>query len=129
MPYLRYIPVVLPLALALLCSFQAPAAAVRAAKPGLRRHARVRRHTRSVAHGAVLHPGTAALLTTSYHRRTRRHIVYNPWTEPTYADSTVGDNVDGEDLVVRRAAVDALGPYNGSVVVADADNGRVLSIV
>src|SRR5690348_2969796 len=23
-----------------------------------------------------------------------------PWTEPTYADSTVGDNVDGEDLDV-----------------------------
>jgi penicillin-binding protein 2 len=129
MPYLRYLRVVLPLALALLCSFQAPAAAARAAKPGLRRHARVRRHTRSLAHKAVLHPGTAALVTTSYHRRTRRHIVYNPWTEPTYADSTVGDNVDGEDLVVRRAAVDALGPYNGSVVVADADNGRVLSIV
>ena len=27
--------------------------------------------------------------------------------------------MDGEDLVVRRAAVAALGPYNGSVVVVD----------
>ena len=42
-----------------------------------------------------------------------------PWTEPTYADSTQGDNVDGEDLDVRRAAVEALGPYNGAVVVVD----------
>src|ERR1019366_8679333 len=42
-----------------------------------------------------------------------------PWTEPTYADSTVGDMVDGEDLVIRRAAVGALGPYNGSVVAVD----------
>jgi hypothetical protein len=52
-----------------------------------------------------------------------------PWTEPTFADSTEGDNVDGEDLDVRRAAVAALGPYNGSVVVVDSANGRVLSMV
>lgn len=51
-----------------------------------------------------------------------------PWTEPTYADSTTGDNADGEDLEVRHAAVQALGPYNGSVVVVDPSNGRVLSI-
>jgi penicillin-binding protein 2 len=52
-----------------------------------------------------------------------------PWTEPTFADSTVGDKIDGEDLVVRRAAVDALGPFNGTVVVADPSNGRILTIV
>ena len=52
-----------------------------------------------------------------------------PWTEPTYADSTEGDNLDGEDLDVRRAAVGALGPYNGSVVVVDSGTGRVLSMV
>ena len=52
-----------------------------------------------------------------------------PWTEPTFADSTNGDNVDGEDLDVRRAAVEALGPYNGSVVVVDPSNGRVLTMV
>jgi len=52
-----------------------------------------------------------------------------PWTEPTYADSTNGDNVDGEDLDVRRAAVEALGPYNGSVVVVDPSNGRILTMV
>ena len=37
--------------------------------------------------------------------------------------------MDGEDLLVRRAAVQALGPYNGTVVVADPQNGRVLTIV
>jgi len=52
-----------------------------------------------------------------------------PWTEPTYADSTVGDFVDGDDLTIRRAAVEALGPYNGSVVVVDPGTGRVLTIV
>ena len=52
-----------------------------------------------------------------------------PWTEPTYADSTVGDLVDGEDLVIRRAAVEALGPYNGTVVAVDPSTGRILTMV
>ena len=52
-----------------------------------------------------------------------------PWTEPTYADSTRGDNIDGEDLIIRRAAVEALGDFNGSIVVVDPHNGRVLSMV
>jgi cell division protein FtsI/penicillin-binding protein 2 len=34
-----------------------------------------------------------------------------------------------KELVVRRAAVQALGPYNGSVVVADPTTGRLLTIV
>ena len=48
---------------------------------------------------------------------------------PPPVDPTVGDNVDGDDLTVRRAAVEALGTQNGSVVVVDPDSGRVLSIV
>ncbi len=51
------------------------------------------------------------------------------WDEPTYKDSVSNDKVDGEDLTVRKAAVDALGPLNGAIVVADPTNGRVLSIV
>ena len=56
-------------------------------------------------------------------------IAGGPWTEPTFADSTAGDHVDGEDLAVRRAAVEALGPYNGSVVAVDPASGRVLTMV
>jgi penicillin-binding protein 2 len=52
-----------------------------------------------------------------------------PWTQPTYADSTNGDNIDGEDLDIRREAVAALGPYNGSVVVVDSTTGRILTMV
>jgi penicillin-binding protein 2 len=48
---------------------------------------------------------------------------------PTFADSTWGDSVDGEDLAVRRAAVEALGPYNGSIVVVDPTTGRILTMV
>jgi cell division protein FtsI/penicillin-binding protein 2 len=56
-------------------------------------------------------------------------IAGGPWTEPTYADSTVGDRIDGEDLAIRRAAVDALGSYNGSVVAVDPTTGRILAMV
>lgn len=69
-------------------------------------------------------------------RRTTRPVAkkrvrsrYSPWSEPTFADSTVGDDVSGEDLVVRRAAVEALGRYNGSVVAVDPMTGRVLTMV
>jgi cell division protein FtsI/penicillin-binding protein 2 len=51
------------------------------------------------------------------------------WKAPTYADSTEGDFLDADDLAVRRAAVDALGPLNGTVVVSDPSTGRVLTIV
>src|SRR5260370_13829087 len=44
-------------------------------------------------------------------------------------DPTMGDNVDGDDLVIRRAAVAALGTFAGSVVVVDPSSGRILSMV
>jgi penicillin-binding protein 2 len=81
---------------------------------------------------AVIHTTTkSTVIAATAHRRLRgrRRVYLNPWTEPTFADSTIGDNVDGEDLVVRKAAVDALGPFNGSVVIADAQTGRILTMV
>jgi cell division protein FtsI/penicillin-binding protein 2 len=48
---------------------------------------------------------------------------------PPPVDPTEGDNVDGEDLTVRRAAVTALGSTRGSVVVADPNTGRILTMV
>lgn len=59
----------------------------------------------------------------------RRRVYYNPWKEPTYADSSEGDAFAGDDPVVRRAALEALGPLNGSVVVADPQTGRILTVV
>jgi cell division protein FtsI/penicillin-binding protein 2 len=77
---------------------------------------------------AAMHSRTSVATTT--HTVTPAPVIRGgPWIEPTYADSTQGDKVDGEDLEVRRAAVDALGDYNGSVVVVDPSNGRVLSMV
>lgn len=93
----------------------------------VKKHKKRRHHPTASAtttQAAVIHTN----LVTSRTRRSHR-VIASPWTEPTYADSTVGDNVDGEDLVVRKAAIDALGPYNGSVVVVDPQTGRILSIV
>lgn len=39
------------------------------------------------------------------------------------------DNIDGEDLNIRAAAVRALGGHAGSVVVMEAQTGKVLTIV
>jgi cell division protein FtsI/penicillin-binding protein 2 len=41
----------------------------------------------------------------------------------------MGDSIDGDDLVIRKAAADALGPYNGTIVVADPKTGRILTMV
>src|SRR5262249_19089620 len=85
------------------------AAPVRVTTASLRTTAPAARITRTVAPAPIIRGG--------------------PWLEPTYADSTQGDRVDGEDLDVRRAAVEALGDYNGSVVVADPATGRILTMV
>jgi len=70
------------------------------------------------------------LLASAAHGLRSRHPVWvQTWDEPSFRESTGGDNLDGEDLEVRRAAVQALGPYNGSVIVVDSTNGRVLTMV
>jgi cell division protein FtsI/penicillin-binding protein 2 len=93
----------------------------------------------STTHKAVAPPVRRAVAPVAVHKvvatAPRQSLVPGPvirggpWTEPTYADSTAGDFVDGEDLTIRRAAVEALGPYNGSVVVMDPETGRILSMV
>jgi len=72
---------------------------------------------------------TAATQSKTFRPTVRRRSSRGLWDEPTYADSTLGDNVDGEDLDVRRAAVEALGPLNGAVVVSDPNTGRILTMV
>lgn len=129
--------IALPLAILAAVSLGAPATSQSTSSSATAKHRKhkKRRKTSAAAasagsQAAVIHTSaTAGVKVSRTRRHRRRRAVYNPWTEPTYADSTVGDNVDGEDLVVRKAAVDALGPYNGSVVVEDPQTGRLLSIV
>lgn len=47
----------------------------------------------------------------------------------SYADSAADDDPTGEDPLIRAAAIQALGRWNGSVAVVDPNNGRILSIV
>ena len=72
---------------------------------------------------------TPATLTRRRARRTRARRIYSPWTEPTFADSTAGDRTAGDDPIVRAAAVEALGPYNGTVVAVEPSTGRILTMV
>lgn len=117
-------------ALALLMPFRTQAVTTTATPVKRVRHRRKARVAQTTTQAAVIHSDVPAKTRVAVARRRRgRRVFYNPWTEPTYSDSTVGDNIEGEDLVVRKAAVDALGPYNGTVVVSDPNTGRILSIV
>ena len=58
-------------------------------------------------------------------RSSRHHRVR---VEPG-VDPTKGDIADYDDPLVRQAAVEAIGRYNGSVVAVDPNTGRVLTVV
>ncbi len=61
-------------------------------------------------------------------RRVRRY--WNPWHVNSFdGDPALGDNTEGEDPAVRQAALLALGHLNGSIVVVDPNDGRVLTVV
>jgi penicillin-binding protein 2 len=61
----------------------------------------------------------------------RRHRYYERFTASSFAtaDEFAGDITAGEDPIVRQAAIDALGDMNGTAVVIDPANGRILAMV
>lgn len=88
-------------------------------------------HHRTAASRHTVH-SSATVRRASYssHRRHYRHRYYERFTASSYAqDQTSGDVTAGEDPVVRQAAVSALGDMNGTVVVIDPNNGRILTMV
>ncbi len=78
------------------------------------------------AHAATVK--TVALKTTAGVRR-RHHYVEQFTGHSFTSDNTDGDIVEGEDPVVRQAAIDALGNMNGTVVAIDPTSGRILAMV
>ncbi len=62
---------------------------------------------------------------------TRRHRYHERFTASSFAsaDFLASDVTAGEDPVVRQAAIDALGGMNGTAVVIDPSNGRILAMV
>ena len=63
-------------------------------------------------------------------RTSRRHRYYERFHTSSFAeDITGGDVTAGEDPVVRRAAIEALGNMNGTVVAIEPTSGRILAMV
>lgn len=73
-------------------------------------------------------PGTA-VRKAAY--RTRRHRWQERFTASSFINGVegAGDATAGEDPVIRQAAIDALGNMNGTAVVIDPSNGRLLAMV
>jgi cell division protein FtsI/penicillin-binding protein 2 len=63
--------------------------------------------------------------------KSKKHLAPSSYRgyAPTYADSVSADDPTYDDPIVRQAAVDALGRYNGSVVAVDPNTGRILTVV
>ena len=89
----------------------------------------------STSHAATAHRSTAAAPASGARVRrasvTRRHRYYERFTASSFVRGGIGgdDITAGEDPVVRQAAIDALGDMNGTAVVIDPSNGRILALV
>lgn len=60
----------------------------------------------------------------------RRHTYHERFFMSSFAEGiAAGDVIEGEDPIVRQAAIDALGNMNGTVVAIEPTSGRVLAMV
>lgn len=90
-------------------------------KRRMRHLAHARSKTGPTNHSASL---TRASVSTTHHRYHERFFV------SSFAEGiAAGDVTEGEDPVVRQAAIDALGNMNGTVVAIEPTSGRVLAMV
>jgi len=92
-----------------------------------------RRHP-SVARANALHSGSARSGAATLRRASlhgRRHRFYERFTASSFASSDIfaDDITAGENPIIRQAAIDALGDMNGTAVVIDPSNGRILAMV
>ncbi len=100
----------------------------------VRRHHTVA-HRKAAASGhAVAHAATPVHRSATLHRASlhaRHHRYYERFTASSFASPDIfdGDITAGEDPVVRQAAIDALDGMNGTAVVIDPSNGRILAMV
>jgi penicillin-binding protein 2 len=81
-------------------------------------------HTTATAQVSIHRHGAHPTLAV---RRTRYH---EHFSASSFADNlTLGDVVEGEDPVVRAAAIEALGNMNGTAIAIDPSTGRILAMV
>lgn len=78
---------------------------------------------------AVLTVSIAAPMPAAPAGRRSVHRVSHFRGVPTFANSTLADIATFDDPVVRAAAVEGLGRYNGAVVAVDPNTGRILTVV
>jgi len=111
---------------------------VRTAEPHQTETHRTVRHTaasRSAARSRAVVHRTAARTSVRTSARVRRASFagrhYERITAPSIIPGGAGadDVTTGEDPVIRQAAIDALGDLNGTAVVIDPSNGRILAMV
>jgi len=89
---------------------------------------RTRRRMRHLAHGQAAATHRTRLTRTS--ATTPRHRYHERFFTSSFAEGiAAADITDGEDPVVRQAAMDALGNMNGTVVAIEPTSGRVLAMV
>jgi len=82
----------------------------------------------TTGHSIGSQPHAASLTRTS--AGTRQRTYHERFFMSSFAEGiTGGDITDGEDPVVRQAAIDALGNMNGTVVAIEPTSGRVLAMV
>jgi membrane carboxypeptidase/penicillin-binding protein len=87
--------------------------------------------TKAATTGAKAAVATSGSKATLRHTAVRKHHYYERFTASSFASNAIfaGDNTAGEDPVVRQAAIDALDGMNGTAVVIDPSNGRILAMV
>lgn len=105
-----------------------------------RHHAVSHTAHRAVAHRAAVHTSVSGSRHSVVHHRAtlrrtslhvRHHRYYERFTASSFAtpEEYAADLTAGEDPIVRQAAINALGDMNGTVVVINPDNGRILAMV
>jgi cell division protein FtsI/penicillin-binding protein 2 len=90
----------------------------------------------AAARGTAVH-ATSSHVTASHNASLTRtsagrssHRYHERFFMSSFAEGiTGGDVIEGEDPVVRQAAIDALGNMNGTVVAIEPTSGRVLAMV
>ena len=100
--------------------------ALNSSKPKSKRVSESQRTRRRMRHLASSH--SAGLTRTSAGSSHRRY--HERFFMSSFAEGLTGsDVIEGEDPIVRQAAVDALGNMNGTVVAIEPTSGRVLAMV
>ena len=91
-------------------------------------HAPVGHATSKVAAAAAPHTVHGRLRRTTL--ASRHHTTYERFTASSFVTSQGdGDVTTGEDPTIRAAVIDALGNMNGTAVVINPANGRILAMV